>query len=88
MWQSLEVLNVFNTFNFETQTIFRKLRYRFLVESTEIENATFLYKAALSKANDNTNRLESTKCTYHKEQIFASTYFIFSKILFQFMNLA
>ena len=54
MWQSLEILNVFNTLTFkqifwETETL--KLEYSFLVESTKIENATFPYKANLSEAN-------------------------------------
>ena len=56
MWQSLEILNVFNTSTFkqifwETETLFKKLEYSFLVESTKIENATFPYKANLSEAN-------------------------------------
>ena len=69
------------------QTLFKKLEYLLLVESTKIENATILYKTTLSKANVNANRMGSTKWTYHKERRFASNYFIFSKILFQFKNL-
>ena len=61
---------------------------RFLVESDRIENATFSYKTALTEANVKTNRMGSTKWTYHKEQSFASNYLNFSKILFQFKNLA
>ena len=43
-------------FNFETiflnnENFFEKLEYRLLVESTAVENATFPYKTALSKAN-------------------------------------
>ena len=64
------------------QTLFKKLEYRFLVESTKIDNITFPYKTALSEANVKTNRMGSTKWTYHKEQSFASNYFPFSKILF------
>ena len=71
----------------KTETFFKKLEDRFLVESTKIEKTTFPYKAALSEANVKTNRMGSTKWTYHKEQSFASNYFIFSKILFQFKNL-
>ena len=48
---------------------------------------TFPYKTALSEANVKTNRMGSTKWTYHKEQSFASNHFPFSKILFQFRNL-
>ena len=59
----------------------------FLVESTKIDNITFTYKTALSEANAKTNRMGSTKLTYHKERSFASNHFPFSKILFQFRNL-
>ena len=69
------------------QTLFKKLEYCFLVESTKIDNITFPYKTALSEANVKTNRMGSTKLTYHKERSFASNHFPFSKILFQFRNL-
>ena len=69
------------------QTLFKKLEYRSLVESTKIDNITFSYKTALSEANVRTNRVGSAKLTYHKEQSFASYHFPFSKILFQFRNL-
>ena len=56
----------FQYINFETnflknQNPFRKLEYRFLVDSTKIENATFPYKAALPEGNVKTNRMGSTK---------------------------
>ena len=57
-----------------------------LVESTNIENAPFPYKTAISEANFKT-RMVSRKLIYHKERSFASNYFIFSKILLQFKNL-
>ena len=60
---------------------------RFLVESTKIENASFPYKTAVSEANVKTNRRVSTKWTNDKEKSFASNYFLFLKILFQFKNL-
>ena len=68
----------FQYFNFETDflennNLFqKKLEYRFLVESTKIENLSF-----------------SSKIIYHfhHKEHFASNYFIFSKILFQFKNL-
>ena len=63
------------------------MEYRFLVESTKIDNITFSYKTALSKAIVKTNRMESTKLTYHKEQSFATNHFPFLKFLFQFRNL-
>ena len=48
MRQSLEILSVFNFSTLKqifwiTQTLFIKLEYCFLVESTKIENATFPY---------------------------------------------
>ena len=69
------------------QTLFKKLECCFLVKSTKIENRTFPYKTALLEANVKTNRLGSTKLTYHKEQSFTNNHFPFSKILFQLRNL-
>ena len=79
-------------FNFETnfwktQTPFKKLKYRFLVESTKINSTTFSYKTALPEAKVTTNRMENIKWIYHKERNFTSNYFLFSEILFQFKNL-
>ena len=73
MWQSVETLNVFNTLTlkhifWKIKTFFKKLEYSFLVESTKIENASFPYKTTRSKVNVKTNRMLSTKWTYHKEQ--------------------
>ena len=48
------------------KTIFKKLEYRFFVERTTIENAIFLYKTVQPKATIKTNRMGSTKWTYHK----------------------
>ena len=42
------------------------------IESTKIENATYLYQTALSEANVKINRMGSTKWTYYKERSFAS----------------
>ena len=75
MWQSLEILNVFNNLTLK-QTFPKKLEYRLLGESTNIETAIFPYKTALSEANIKKNRMGSTKWTYHKERSFASNYFI------------
>ena len=73
--------------NFDTNFLENEnWRIVFLVESTKIENLSFLYKTAMSEANVKTNRIVSTKWTYNKEQNFASNYFIFLKILFQFKN--
>ena len=81
MWQSVRILIVFNTLTF------KQIEYHFLVESTKIENASFPYKTAISKAHVKKNRMVTTKWTYHKQRSFASNYFNFLKILFQFKNL-
>ena len=57
-----------------------------MVESAKIEKTTFPYKTALSEVNVKINRMGITRRTYDKEWSFASNYFIFSKILFQFKN--
>ena len=63
---------------------YEKLEYRFLVEITKIENTSFSLKIALLEANVKTNRMATTKWTYHKEWSFASNYFIFWKICSSF----
>ena len=87
-----ENLSVFKTLSlkqifWKKKTFFKKLEYRFLVESSNIENALFPYKIAISEANVKTNKMVTTKWTYQKERSFASNYFIFLKILFQYKNL-
>ena len=57
------------------QTLFKKVEYRFLVESTKIENAAFSYKTALPEPIVKTNSTGSTKWTYHIKQRFTSNYF-------------
>ena len=74
----------FQYFNFKTDflkngNLFQKLEYRFLVENTKIESASFPYKIAILEANV---KMVSAKWTYHKERSFASNCFIFLKILF------
>ena len=49
MWQSVEILNDFNTLTlkqvfWKTKSFFKKLEYPFFVESTKIEKASFPYK--------------------------------------------
>ena len=56
----------FKYFNFETdfcenENLFQKQEYCFLVESTKIENSSFLYKTAISEGDAKTNRMVSTK---------------------------
>ena len=83
----------FQFFNFETDFTENENLFQtsgvpfFLVESNKIENASFPYKTSISEANVRTNRMVSTKWTYHKERSLANTYLIFLKILFQFKNL-
>ena len=55
------------------------MEHCFLVESTKIKNASFLYKSAISDANVKTDRKVSTKWTYHKERSFSRNCFIFLK---------
>ena len=86
-----ENLEHFQHTNFETdfleiENFFKKLEYRFLVESTKIKKASFLFKTAISEANVKTNRMVTTKWAYHRERSFTSNYFFF-KVLFQFKNL-
>ena len=58
----MKILNVFNTLTlkqifWKTKTFFKKLEYRFLVESTKIENASFPYKSAIPELNVKKNRM-------------------------------
>ena len=64
--------------------LFKKLEYRFSVETTKTENTSFPFKTALSEANVNRNRIVTTKWTYHKKWSFDSNYLIFWKICFSF----
>ena len=62
----------FQYFNFETnflenENLFQKTGAPSLVETTEIENTSFLFKTATSETNFKTNRMAITKWTYHKE---------------------
>ena len=66
-----------NTISLTTTLIKQKERSVYERPSTKIENTSFPFKTAISEANVKTNRMVSTKCTYQKEQSFASKYFIF-----------
>ena len=57
------------------------------MESIRTEIASFPYKTVIPEANVRTNRMVSTNSTYHKEQSFASNYFISLKILAEFNNI-
>ena len=87
MRQTEEILNIFNAVTlkyifWKSSTFLRKTGVS--VESTKIEIASLPYKTVLSKANVKTNRMGSTKWTYHRERSFGSNYFIFLKNLLIF----
>ena len=84
---SVTISEILKQILWKTKTYFRKLEYGFLVETTKIESTSFPYKTAISEANIKTNRMASTKYTYHKERSFARNCFIFLNILSQFKNL-
>ena len=87
MEQLVKILNIFNTLTLKkTKIFFKKLEYHFLVESTKFKNASFPCRST-KEANVKTNKMLTTKWTYHKERSFASNYFIFLKFFFQFKNL-
>ena len=71
------------TANFwKTKTFFKKLEYRFLVESTKIENISFPYKSFISQAS------VKYKMDLSQKQSFYQQLNYFLKILFQFKNLS
>ena len=66
MWPISGNFERFQYFNFDTdflenENFFQKTEVRFLVESTNIENASFLYKTATSEAKVKTNRMVNSK---------------------------
>ena len=84
MWQSVKILNVFNTLTlkqifWKTKTFFKKLEYRFLVESTKIENASFPYKSAIPELNVKTNRMITIQT---KSGVLSETALFFWKFCF------
>ena len=98
MSHSLEILNVCSTLTvkeifWKTQILFKKLEYRFLVQSTKIEsyiwklrlNATFPYKTALSEANIKTNRVGSNG-SITKNEVLPETTLFFQKFCFSLRN--
>ena len=61
------------------------MEYRFLVEATKIGNASLPFKTALSEANVKTNKIATTKWTYHKEwSVLPVTAYFFWKIFSSF----
>ena len=67
-------------------TFSEKLEYCFFVETTKIENVSFLYKTSMSEENIKAKKMGSKQWTYYKERTFDSNSFIFLKILFQFKD--
>ena len=85
-----ENFEYFQYFNFETdflqsKNFFQKLEYRFLVERTKIEKASFPYKIVISEANVKTNRMVTTKWITENGVLPVTTFFL--KVLLQFKNL-
>ena len=79
MRQSLKIFKIFNVLAlkqvyWKMKAFFKKLEYRFSVETTAIESAIFLYKTALSKAYGKTNRMGPKKWIYQNECSFATNY--------------
>ena len=66
-FERFQHLNFETSFLKKTKIFLKKLDYRFLVQSTTNNSATFPYKTALSEANVKTSCMGSTKWTYHKE---------------------
>ena len=84
IWRSLKIFNVFNTLTLKpifskTKTFFKKLEYRFLVESTRIENVTFPYKTVLPEANVKTNRMGLQNGPIVKNGVLPVTTLVFRK---------
>ena len=71
----------------ENKNLFKKTGAEFFSWKYQVWKRSIPYKTTLWKANIKTNRTGSTKWTYHEERNFASNYFIFLKILFQFESL-
>ena len=83
---NFERFRYFETNFLKNESLFQKGGVPLFWLKVRIENTTFPYKTALSEANVKANRMGSTRWTYHKKRSFASKYFSFLKILFQFNN--
>ena len=92
MWQSFEILNDFNTLSlkqifWKTKTFFKKLEYRFLVESTKFESTSFSYKTAISEASVKTNKCWVQNGPITKNGVLPVTTLFFWKNFFSLKNL-
>ena len=63
------------------ENFFIKLMEHLILKEIRLKTQQF-HKKETSETNVKTNKIESTKWTYHKEQSFASNYFIFLKFCF------
>ena len=66
----------------KTKTFFKNFEHRFLVESTNTENATFPYKTALSEANFKANSMGIQNGPITKDGVLPVTTLIFWKSCF------
>ena len=78
----MKILNDCNTLTlrqvlWKTRTSFKKLEYRFSVESIKSENISLPYKTTIPKSNVKANKMVSAKWTYHKKRSFDSDHFTF-----------
>ena len=83
----MKILNVFNTLILKqifrkTKGLFEKLEYRFLVESTKIESASFSYKTTISEANLRQIEWWLQNGPITKNGVFPVTNFFFWKFCF------
>ena len=91
MWQSLWILNVFNTLTlkqvfWKPKIFLKELEYRYFSSEYYEWNRNISIQNCPAKSKM-ANRMGSTKWTYHKEWAFATDYFIFLKIWFEYKNL-
>ena len=59
------------------KAFYKILKDCFLVQNSNIENATFSYKTTLSDTNIKTGRMGSAKWAYNKEQSLCQYFFFF-----------
>ena len=91
MWQSLKILNVFNTLLlkqifWKTKTFSKNLGYSFLVESSKIENAIFLYKLPYQKPILTQIEWGVQNGPITKNRVLAVTTLFFWKLCFSFQH--
>ena len=80
-FERFQYLNVESISLQKLKPFFKELEYRFLFESAAIDKATFPHETALSKVNNKTNRIRSTKYTYHEELLPLIAVFFFENLI-------